>query len=85
MKDNLACFISSGNTIQMAKMFVRTHIVPAFVQFNDLVKTFKDVVAECEDAKCGERAEGVQEILTKIGFHREGENMVINKLCRNCQ
>ena len=85
VKDNLACFISSGNTIQMAKMFVRTHIAPAFMQFNDLVKTFKDVVAECEDAKCGERAEGVQEILTKIGFHREGENMVINKLCRNCQ
>lgn len=85
MMDKLACFVSSRNTMQMAKMFVRTKVVPAFVQFNDLVKTFKDVIAECEDAKCGERAEGYEQILTKIGFHREGENMVINKLCRNCQ
>ena len=83
MKDKLACFVSSRNTMQMAKMFVRTKVAPAFVQFNDLVKTFKDVIAECEDAKCGERAEGYEQILTKIGFHREGENMVINNPCND--
>ena len=84
-KDDLACFVSNGHTIQMAKMFVRTKVAPAFVEFNNLIKTFKDAISECENEKCDERAEGVQEILTKIGFHREGGNMVINKLCRNCQ
>ena len=84
-KYDLACFVSSGHTIQMAKMFVRTKVAPAFVEFNNLIKTFKDAISECENKKCDERAEGVQEIFTKKGFHREGGNMVINKLCRNCQ
>ena len=69
----------------MAKMFVRTKIVPAFTDYNEIFKRFRDTIAECGNEKCDARAEGIQEILTKIGFHREGENMVINKLCRNCQ
>ena len=81
--NNLVCIISKTNIRQMAKMFVRTRVVPAFADYNDIFKRFRDIIAEC--AECGERAEGVQEILTKIGFHREGKNMVINKLCRNCQ
>ena len=85
MKDKLACFVSSRNTMQMAKMFVRTKVAPAFVEYNNLVKEFKDAISECENEKCDAHAEGVQEILTKIGVHRESENMVINKICRNCQ
>ena len=65
MKDKLACFVSSRNTIQMAKMFVRTKVAPAFVEYNNLVKEFKDAISECENEKCGEHAEGVQEIYTK--------------------
>ena len=85
LKDNLVSFVSKKHPRQMAKMFVRTKIVPAFADYDDIFKRFRDAIAECENKKCDERAEGVEEILTKIGFHREGENMVINKLCRNCQ
>jgi hypothetical protein len=83
--NNLVCIVSKTNIRQMAKMFVRTKIVPAFADYDDIFKRFGDTVVECENEKCDEHAEGIQEILTKIGFHREGENMVINKLCRNCQ
>ena len=83
--NNLVCIISKTNIRQMAKMFVRTKIIPAFADHNDIFKRFRYAIAECGNKKCDERAEGVEEILTKIGFHREGENMVINKLCRNCQ
>ena len=84
LKDNLVCFVSKMNTRQMAKMFVRTKIIPAFADYNKLVKHFVNVTIQCENSNCTESATGTDEILTRFGSEMINGMPHPKKNCKHC-
>jgi len=91
-EDNLVCQISQRNVTQMAKMFVRTKIVPAFASWEKAIKDLKknisaaqDEQIKCSNKKCNTIAEETLEIITKFGTHEENGKFVPNSLCKKCK
>lgn len=83
-KNNMVCFVSKKDIIQMAKIFVRTKIVPAFESYNIIAKALHDVSIKCQNEDCSVEATGYSEILTKFGVHFDGNKPQANLLCKKC-
>lgn len=76
LKDNLVCFVSKINTRYMAKMFVRTIIIPSINDYNKNAKIIAVAINVAEQHKNPNRTEsdtGPNEILTKFGVEIKGE------------
>ena len=84
LKNKLVCIVSKLKTTQMAKIFVRTKVVPAFESFNVGAKAFNDIIIHCQGNTCDTEASNFSEILTKFGFHFEDKKPHVNLLCKNC-
>ena len=83
-KNNLVSFVSKDNARQMAKMFVRTRVIPAFDCYNEIVKSFKDITAKCQNSNCNEEATGSDEILTKFGVMFTENTPHVKENCKHC-
>jgi len=84
-KNFLVSLISKRQTIEMAKAFVRTKVVPAFVSVNEIVKKFKDITANCQTNTCDTTASGPTEILTKFGVYFDGKIPKPRETCKKCK
>ena len=83
-KNNLVFFVSKDDLRQMAKIFVRTRIIPAFDSYNKIVKSFKDITAKCKNSNCLEEATGSAEILTKFGVTFTENIPHVKENCKHC-
>ena len=68
----------------MAKMFVRTKIVPAFDAYNKIVKELTDITVQCQNQECNDVAIGTDEILTKFGVEVKEGVPHPKENCKNC-
>lgn len=84
LKNNLVCIVSKRSPLMMAKIFVRTKVVPAFESLNAGAKALNDLIVHCQSNTCDAEASNFSEILTKFGFHFEDKKPKVNLLCKNC-
>ena len=84
LKNNLVSFISKKHPRQMAKMFVRTKVVPAFDSYRKIVKAFTDITIQCQNQGCNEVATGTDEILTKFGGEVKDGIPHPKENCKHC-